>query len=129
MTGGDTLRDITLGGYHIPKGTVIFLNLARIYHDENEWLQPGEFKPERFLDDEGNFLGWTNHNAFMPFGLVRRECAGSRFAKIMLLIFAATLLHCLSFELPEGAEKPSKESSIGIVLSPKDLNVVAKRRH
>ena len=57
MTGGDTLRDITLGGYHIPKGTVIFLNLARIYHDENEWLQPGEFKPERFLDDERNFWG------------------------------------------------------------------------
>ena len=129
MTAGDTLRDITLGGYHIPKGTAIFLNLARIHYDENEWPQPEDFKPKRFLDDEGNFVGWSKINAFLPFGLGRRECAGIRFAKIMLFMFSATLLHQLRFELPEGVEKPSKESSIGIVSSPKDFKVVAIKRH
>ena len=129
LTGSDALRDITLGGYHIPKGTEVFLNLSRIHCDENEWPQPEEFTPERFLDDGGKFVGWTKHNAFLPFGLGRRECAGMRFAKIMLFIFAATLLHRLSIELPEGVDKLNKEAcSIGIVSSPTDFKVVARKR-
>ena len=128
-TGHNVIRDITLGGYHIPKGTLVFLNLTRIHYDENEWVQPEEFRPERFLDEEGKFVGWTKLNAFIPFGLGRRECAGMMFAKVMLFVFAATLLHRLSFELPEGAKKPSREpSDIGIVRSPKDFNVIARKR-
>ena len=130
LTVANVLRDITLGSYYIPKRTPVFFNLTRIHCDENEWVQPEEFRPERFLDDEGKFVGWTKHNAFLPFGLGRRECGGITFAKIMLFIFAATLLHRHSFELPEGAEKPNRESgSLGIVSSPTDFKVVARKRH
>ena len=130
LFGSNILCDITLGGYHIPKRSAVLFIVPRIHHDENEWVQPGQFKPERFLDDEGKFVGWTKLNAFLPFGLGRRECGGVAFAKIMLFIFSATLLHRLKFELPEGAEKPDKEaSSIGIVSSPTNFNVVARKRH
>jgi hypothetical protein len=129
FTGSNTTRAITLAGYHIPKGTSIFIDLTQIHHDEQEWPQPEEFKPERFLDVEGKFVGWTTLDAFLPFGLGRRECAGIAFAKIMLFTFAATLLHRLRFELPEGAEKPNEEpSSIALVSSPGDFKVVARNR-
>ena len=130
LTFTNVLRDITLGGYHIPTKTPVFLNLTRIHHDEQEWTHPEEFRPERFLDEEGKFVGWTKLNAFLPFGLGRRECAGITFAKIMLFIFAATLLHRLNFELPEKAQKPNRESSsVGLVCSPTDFKVVARKRH
>jgi cytochrome P450 len=129
IAGSNTIRDTTLAGYHIPKGTLLLLDITQIHHDKHEWPQPKEFKPERFLDIEGTFVGWNKLNAFMPFGLGRRECVGTTFAKIMLFTFAATLLHCLRFELPEGARKPSEEPSIiQLVSSPTEFQVVARKR-
>ncbi|CAB3978326.1 steroid 17-alpha-hydroxylase 17,20 lyase-like [Paramuricea clavata] len=129
ITGSNTIRAITVAGYRIPKGTSVVLNLTQIHQDEQEWPEPEEFKPERFRDVEGKFVGWTKLDAFLPFGLGRRECAGIAFAKIMLFTFAATLLHRLRFELPEGAEKPNEEpSSITFVSSPGDFKVVARNR-
>ena len=129
-TGSNTVRDITVGGYHVPKGTFVFLDLKQIHHDEREWLQPEEFKPERFLDAEGNFVGWNKFSSFLPFGLGRRECGGIAFAKIMLFTFASTLLQRLRFELPEGAEKPNQAPDlVQLISSPRDFKVVAKKRH
>ncbi|CAB4026658.1 steroid 17-alpha-hydroxylase 17,20 lyase-like [Paramuricea clavata] len=100
-----------------------------IHHDPKEWPEPNEFKPERFLDSDGKFVGWTTKHAFMPFGLGRRECLGQLFGKILMFTFASTLLHLYKIELPEGAEKPST-SPIGLHFHhPKDFTVVAKKRH
>ena len=130
VTGSNAMCDTTIGGFHIPKGTLVIIDLWQINHDEREWSQPDQFKPERFLDNEGNFVGWNKFNSFLPFGLGRRECGGIAFAKIMLFTFAATLLHHLRFELPEGADKPSEESYTyaETVSSPVDFKVLAKKR-
>ena len=130
FTFKNTIQDITLGGYHIPKGTFFFMDLTKIHHDQREWIQPQEFRPERFLDDEGMFVGWAKHEAFIPFGLGLRECAGMMFAKIMLFIFAATLLHFYWFESPEGVGRPRQEpQGFGLVIAPKDFKVVARKRN
>ena len=130
VTGSNAMRDTTIGGFHIPKGTFVLFDWRQINNDGREWSQPDQFKPERFLDAEGNFVGWNKFNSFLPFGLGRRECAGIAFAKIMLFTFTATLLHHLRFELPEGADKPSEESyTFGDILSsPVDFKVVANKR-
>ncbi|CAB3984902.1 steroid 17-alpha-hydroxylase 17,20 lyase-like [Paramuricea clavata] len=129
ITGTTAIRDTTIGGYHIPKNTNVLINVDEIHHDPKEWPEPNEFKPERFLDSDGKFVGWTTKHAFMPFGLGRRECLGQVFGKIMLFTFASTLLHLYKIELPEGAEKPCT-SPIGLNFHhPKDFKVVAKKRH
>ena len=130
VTVSNAIRDTTIGGFHIPKGTFVIFHLWQIHHDKREWSQPDQFKPERFLDAEGNFVGWNKFNSFLPFGLGRRECGGIAFAKIMMFIFAATLLHHLSFELPGGADKPTEEtySFAEVISSPVDFKVVAKKR-
>ena len=129
ITGTTAIRDTTIAGYHIPKNTNVVININEIHHDPKEWPEPNEFKPERFLDSDGKFVGWTTKHAFMPFGLGRRECLGQLFAKIVMFTFASTLLHLYKFELPEGAEKPTT-SPIGLQFHhPKDFTVVAKKRH
>ncbi|XP_046852396.1 steroid 17-alpha-hydroxylase/17,20 lyase-like [Xenia sp. Carnegie-2017] len=105
------------------------VNIAEIHKDEREWLQPHKFKPERFLDEDGKFVGWTKYPVFMPFGLGRRKCAGILFAKIMLLTFAAALLQQLKFELPERAKKRDEDGSRwGIINDPDDFQAVATKR-
>ena len=129
LTGTTTIRNTTIAGFHIPKNTKVIINIDEIHHDPKEWPEPNEFKPERFLDSDGKFVGWTTKHAFMPFGLGRRECLGQLFARIVMFTFASTLLHLYKIELPEGAEKPST-SPIGIEFhQPKDFTVVAKKRH
>lgn len=129
FTGSNAIRDITIDGYDIPKGTFVLLNLKKAHCDEREWQEPNEFKPERFLDSDGKFVGWTKLHGFIPFSVGRRECAGTSLAKVMMFIFASTLLQRYKIELPEGSEKLSTESPfISAVVRPKDFQVVAKER-
>ena len=127
--GTSAIRDTTIAGYHIPKGTFVSPNIKRVHHDEREWPEPDVFKPERFLDSEENFVGWTKLHGFMPFGLGRRECTGQSVARMMLLTFASTLLHRYEIILPDGAEKPTtKVPRLLLVLKPQDYKIVAKKR-
>ena len=73
LVASNTIRDITIGGYHIPKGTLVGLNLPKVLSDEREWQEPEKFKPERFLDHDGKFVGWNKLHGFMPFGIGRRR--------------------------------------------------------
>ena len=125
----NAIRDTTVGGYHIPKYTTVFINLCHIYRDEKEWSEADTFKPERFLDDNGMFVGWTALPGFMPFGIGGRECPGQALGKIILFSFASALMHRFKFEFAEGEPQPSLEPDESeIVLSPKEYKVVAKKR-
>ena len=58
-------RDTTLSGYFIPAGSVVAPLLYTIHHDSNYWDEPFEFRPERWLDDNGQLI---KHDNFLPFG-------------------------------------------------------------
>lgn len=67
----------TLGGYHIPKGSRLLVNLWATHHDPQEWKDPERFHPERFLDDNGNVI---HPEAHTPFSM-----GGSKFIYIMTI--------------------------------------------
>jgi hypothetical protein len=129
LVGTNAIRDTTIAGYPIPKGTLVCLNISSMLMDEREWPEPRKFEPERFLDGDGKFVGWNKLHGFLPFGIGRRECPGQSLARIMLFSFASLLLHHYKFELPEGAETPSTEvSTPQLFPQPDDFLVVAKTR-
>ena len=129
LAGTNAIRDTTIAGYQIPKGTFVGLNLLKVHEDNREWPEPEKFKPERFLDEDGKFVGWNKLRGFMPFGIGRRECPGQSLAKVMMFSFASILLHRYNIELPEGAEIPTtKVSTPQLINQPNDFLVVAKPR-
>ena len=44
-------EDTVIGNYIFPKGTNVMANLTFVHYNPENWNDPEEFKPERFLDD------------------------------------------------------------------------------
>uniref|UniRef100_A0A673HA13 Cytochrome P450, family 2, subfamily AD, polypeptide 6 n=1 Tax=Sinocyclocheilus rhinocerous TaxID=307959 RepID=A0A673HA13_9TELE len=66
-------KNTTLGGYFIPKGTVMITNLTSVLYDKHEWETPDTFNPGHFLDSEGHvrestWLTWSCSSYFPPPG-------------------------------------------------------------
>ncbi|CAN1748024.1 Flavonoid 3',5'-hydroxylase 2, partial [Linum perenne] len=106
-----------LGGYTIPKGTIVYLNAYALHTDPELWDEPLEFKPERFLEVEDNvkydFQG--NNFQFLPFGSGRRVCPGQPLGVNTQKYVLATLLHSFEWKLPRGSELELSDK-FGIVI-------------
>ncbi|KAK7852406.1 flavonoid 3'-monooxygenase [Quercus suber] len=106
----------TVGGYTIPKGSRIFVNVWAIQRDHSIWENPLNFDPERFLNSKWDYSG--NDFNYFPFGSGRRICAGTAMAERMVIYSLATLLHSFDWNLPPG-EKLDITEKFGIVLKKK----------
>ncbi|KAK9068010.1 hypothetical protein SSX86_012121 [Deinandra increscens subsp. villosa] len=89
-------------GYTIPKGTITFINVWAIHRDPQNWTNPLEFKPERFLNRKWVYNG--NNFKFLPFGSGRRICPGIPLGEKMLAYILASLLHSFEWSLPKDEE-------------------------
>ncbi|VVC92469.1 unnamed protein product [Leptidea sinapis] len=58
------MQDTYLGNYRIPKGTMVVPLQWAIHMDPNVWENPNEFKPIRFIDEQGNLI---KPQEFIPF--------------------------------------------------------------
>ncbi|XP_066288756.1 cytochrome P450 2U1-like [Branchiostoma lanceolatum] len=103
-------RDTTLNGYNIPQEARILINLWSVHMDPQLFPEPNQFQPERFLDQDGNFV---NHKALIPFGIGHRVCLGEQLAKMELFMLFVSLMQRFTFHLPEGAPKPSMVGRFG----------------
>jgi cytochrome P450 len=68
-------EDTSVGGYDIPAGTRVFVNVWAIARDPALWGDASEeFRPERFV---GSGVDVKGHDLeFLPFGSGRRMCPG-----------------------------------------------------
>ncbi|KAI9390929.1 hypothetical protein POPTR_007G016400v4 [Populus trichocarpa] len=102
----ETSEDAEVAGYFIPKQTRVMINAYAIGRDKNSWEDPDAFKPSRFMKPGvPDFKG--NHFEFIPFGSGRRSCPGMQLGLYTLDLAVAHLLHCFTWELPDGM-KPSE---------------------
>ncbi|XP_006816322.1 cytochrome P450 2U1-like, partial [Saccoglossus kowalevskii] len=59
------LKDTSLGGYNIPKGTEVIILLWSIHKEPTIWPDPDKFDPMRFYDEKNNAVKKSEN--FMPF--------------------------------------------------------------
>lgn len=114
-----------VSGYHIPKGTRVMVNSYAINRDKNAWEDPNTFNPSRFLQNGAPDFRGSNYE-FLPFGSGRRSCPGMQLGLYAMEMAVAHLLHCFTWELPDGM-KPS-EIDMGDVFgltAPKAIRLVA----
>ncbi|KAJ7958100.1 Cytochrome P450 [Quillaja saponaria] len=95
-------EDTELGGYHVPAGSEIAINLYGCNMDKNKWENPQEWKPERFLDDKYNTADLYKT---MAFGGGKRVCAGATQATLSVSVAIGRLIQEFEWSLKVGEEE------------------------
>lgn len=73
--------DTEIGGYLIPKGTTVMFGNNTLSMSEEQFANPEEFLPERWLDSNDPQKQRLMSMCVLPFGIGKRNCLGRRFAE------------------------------------------------
>ncbi|KAF8023194.1 LOW QUALITY PROTEIN: hypothetical protein BT93_F0638 [Corymbia citriodora subsp. variegata] len=90
----ESAEECRVGGYRVPGGTMLLINLFSIQNDPKYWPDAAKFKAERFEGMEGMRDGYK----MMPFGSGRRGCPGEKLALRMIGLMLGSLIQCLEWE-------------------------------
>jgi ferulate-5-hydroxylase len=107
-----TAKDCVVGGYSVPRGSQVTVNVWAIGRDRRTWKDPHVFRPSRFAvtAEEGDEASGLDLNGscfeFLPFGSGRRSCPGMALGLHALELAVAQLAHGFHWALPNGM-KPS----------------------
>ncbi|OCT57159.1 hypothetical protein XELAEV_18003904mg [Xenopus laevis] len=121
------LQESSIAEYTIPQDARVVINLWSLHHDPNEWENPEEFNPERFLDENGNHV-YSPSQSYLPFGAGIRVCLGEALAKMEVFLFLSWILQRFTLELPAGDSLPDLDGKFGVVLQVKKFRVTTKLR-
>lgn len=95
-------EDTQLGGYHIPAGSEITINIYGCNMDNDSWENPHQWIPERFLDEK---YETSDLYKTMAFGGGKRVCAGSLQAMLITCTAIGRLVQEFEWELRQGEEE------------------------
>jgi cytochrome P450 len=84
----EALADCEIGGYHVPKGTQLFLTQWLVHRDGRWFDEPEVFRPERWDND---LIKRLPRCAYFPFGDGPRICIGTHFALMEAVLILATI--------------------------------------
>ncbi|CAL8110137.1 unnamed protein product [Orchesella dallaii] len=123
-----TLTDVTLGGFNVPKNHWVMANLQGVHHDPEIWGDPENFRPERFLSENGEEV--VKHEALLPFSFGKRVCLGESLARDELFLFITGIFQAFDVETDPNSPRPTTEQlNSNIIAIPKPHQLVLKERH
>lgn len=95
----DVVNDDTIGGYSIPKGTMVFVGPYMTHRHPEFWERPLEFYPEHFAPDQTDK---RPQYSYYPFSAGPRTCIGNHFALLEATLVLAELAQRLTLRLLPG---------------------------
>ncbi|KAF8884166.1 cytochrome P450 [Infundibulicybe gibba] len=96
-------EDDEYDGYFIPKGAVVVGNTWAILHDPDEFPEPEEFRPERYLNVDGSLNTQRRDPDVAAFGFGRRICPGRHVSDNSLYSYVSMVLATFDISPPLDA--------------------------
>ncbi|MGH3643375.1 MAG: cytochrome P450 [Mycobacterium sp.] len=82
-------RDVVVGGYRVPAGTMLIVARLAVQRDPTLWSDPLSFDPDRFGPEQSRD---RNRWQYIPFGGGPRSCIGDHFAMLEATLGLATFI-------------------------------------
>lgn len=103
LFGRVTTAEVEIGGWQLPKGTIVLVGPYALHRKSSLWPDPLRFDPSRFTPENE---ARRHKLAFLPFGAGPRTCIGNHFALMEGPLVLATILRQVRLDLldPRGAE-------------------------
>ncbi|CAK8679271.1 unnamed protein product [Clavelina lepadiformis] len=119
-----TNENAEINGFVIPKDTGIMVNLWAVHNDPDYWKEPDIFKPERFIDEKGNFVK-SSH--LVAFSVGPRHCLGEQLARMEVFLFLVSLVQNFEFlPDPDSGELPPLDCPVsGFIFTPSCYKIFA----
>ncbi|GAU26072.1 hypothetical protein TSUD_225350 [Trifolium subterraneum] len=86
-------EDCIVGGFDVPRNTMLMVNAWAIHRDPDLWADPTSFKPERFENAKQ-----ADVRGFLPFGMGRRACPGSGLGLRTMGLTLGSLIQCFDWK-------------------------------
>ncbi|KAJ5594389.1 uncharacterized protein N7459_000597 [Penicillium hispanicum] len=109
-----TDEDDVVNGFLIPKDAILMPNIWAFNHDPTVHPEPSQFRPERYLSDEGRDTEPDPHDTVFGFG--RRICPGRLVADTSLFL---TIAHTIAvFDITKSTDQDGKEIDPPVEFTP-----------
>ncbi|KAA8520038.1 hypothetical protein F0562_014288 [Nyssa sinensis] len=112
-------KETELGGYTIPADANVEFYTAWLTEDPSMWKDPGEFRPERFLDGDGVNVDVTGTRGvrMAPFGVGRRICPAMTLGTLHVNLMLATMVHAFKWvPIPKCPPDPTETFAFTVVM-------------
>jgi cytochrome P450 len=117
------IEDHEVGGYSIPRGSLVLVSQYVMHRDPRFFSEPGRFDPERWTPEA---KASRPQFSYFPFGGGPRRCIGEGFAWMEAVLMLATLARRWRLRPTHGAKV---ETHPRITLRPKGtVPMIAERR-
>jgi len=100
VLGREAIDDCTIAGYHVPRGTTMFMSQWVVHRDARFWDNPEAFRPERWGEEK---IKSMPKFAYFPFGGGPRVCIGQQFAMMEMVLMLVTIAQKFRFRMEPGA--------------------------
>jgi cytochrome P450 family 135 len=103
-------KPVEIDSYSVPAGTLVMPAIIAIHHRADLYPDPLEFRPERFLEGQGEGYAW------IPFGGGVRRCIGASFAEYEMRIVLRTIFKRVDLRAPSA--EPERLRPRNITMAP-----------
>ncbi len=118
-------RDVKVGDWEIAAGTVVVPAIALVQIRPDLFPDPHEFRPERFLDEEGK--PGDSAYSWIPFGGGVRRCLGAAFAQFEIKVVLRSVLRRAQLRAADPAPERQRTRHVTAVPGHDSMVVMDER--
>jgi enediyne biosynthesis protein E7 len=106
LFGRTTRADMEIGGYHVPKGTVLIVSPFVTHRLDRHFPDASSFDPDRWKGRALAPIGPAARDQYLPFGSGARGCLASHLAVPILKTIVAQVVRGLDLRAAGGRPEP-----------------------
>ncbi|XP_052737950.1 cytochrome P450 CYP12A2-like [Bicyclus anynana] len=123
IVGGNfrkTTKEHDVLGYRIPKNMIVIIGNQYLCSVEDQFPQPTQFLPERWIVERNDPLYYGNAHpfAYAPFRFGVRSCVGRRIAELEIEILISKIVENFKLDWIGPPPKRTRRSTINYILEP-----------